>query len=37
MSSEEQLLEDQRMFGVMRGMVAKMVWQKFQQGPTAGA
>jgi hypothetical protein len=20
------------MFGVMRGMVAKMVWQKFQQG-----
>lgn len=27
----EQLLKDQRIFGVMQKMVAKMVWQKFQQ------
>lgn len=28
----EQLLKDERIFGVMQGMVAKMVWQGFQQG-----
>lgn len=33
----EQLLKDQRIFGVMQKMVAKMVWQKFQQGPSAQA
>lgn len=27
----EQLLKDERIFGVMQKMVAKMVWQKFQQ------
>jgi type I restriction enzyme, R subunit len=33
----EQLLKDERIFGVMQKMVAKMVWQKFQQGPVAHA
>jgi type I restriction enzyme, R subunit len=33
----EQLLKDERIFGVMQKMVAKMVWQKFQQGPAAAA
>lgn len=33
----EQLLKDERIFGVMQKMVAKMVWQKFQQGPGAAA
>jgi type I restriction enzyme R subunit len=33
----EQLLKDERIFGVMQKMVAKMVWQKFQQGPAAGS
>jgi len=29
----EQLLKDERIFGAMQRMVAKMVWQGFQQGP----
>lgn len=28
----EQLLKDQRIFGVMQSMLAKMVWKQFQQG-----
>lgn len=28
----EQLLKDERIFGVMQRMLAKMVWQQFQQG-----
>jgi type I restriction enzyme, R subunit len=36
-SIAEQLLKDERIFGVMQKMVAKMVWQKFQQGGAAGA
>ncbi|VTU42360.1 MULTISPECIES: type I restriction endonuclease subunit R [unclassified Variovorax] len=31
----EQLLKDERIFGMMQKMVAKMVWQGFQQGPAA--
>jgi type I restriction enzyme, R subunit len=34
-SIAEQLLKDDRIFGLMQSMVAKMVWQKFQQGPSA--
>jgi type I restriction enzyme R subunit len=34
-SIAEQLLKDERIFGLMQSMVAKMVWQKFQQGPAA--
>lgn len=30
----EQLLKDQRIFGVMQSMLAKMVWKQFQQDPT---
>lgn len=33
----EQLLKDERIFGVMQKMVAKMVWKGFQQGPAADA
>ena len=33
----EQLLKDERIFGVMQKMVAKMVWQKFQQDSTTSA
>jgi type I restriction enzyme, R subunit len=33
----EQLLKDERIFGVMQKMVAKMVWKQFQQGPAAAA
>jgi type I restriction enzyme, R subunit len=36
-SIAEQLLKDDRIFGLMQSMVAKMVWQKFQQGGAAGA
>ncbi len=31
----DQLLKDERIFGVMQKMVAKMVWKQFQQGPSA--
>jgi type I restriction enzyme R subunit len=31
----EQLLKDERIFGVIQMMVAKMVWQGFQQGPSS--
>jgi type I restriction enzyme R subunit len=31
----EQLLKDERIFGVMQRMVAKAVWQKFQQRPNS--
>lgn len=30
-SIAEQLLKDERVFGAMQGMLAKMVWQQFQQ------
>lgn len=33
----DQLLKDERIFGVMQKMVAKMVWKRFQQGPAAQA
>jgi type I restriction enzyme R subunit len=31
----EQLLKDEHIFGVIQMMVAKMVWQGFQQGPSS--
>jgi hypothetical protein len=31
-SIADQLLKDERIFGVMQQMLAKMVWQQFQNG-----
>lgn len=35
-SIADQLLKDQRVFGVMQRMLAKMVWQQFQTKSGAG-